>query len=135
MVPGPGVASDPRVPQNRTRMEYSECNSIPRTAGNIKGMSAICVSALTLMLATAQEQVGPQPKVVDPGPPPSDAIVLFGGKDLSEWVHKNGQPARWIIQNEAMVCKSGSGDVYSRRKLGSAQIHLESSEPLMPSAN
>jgi hypothetical protein len=96
--------------------------------------TALCVSGMTLMLAAAQEKVGPQPKVVDPGPPPSDAIVLFGGEDLSEWVHKDGRPAQWTVQNEAMVCKSGTGDLYSRRKLASAQIHLEFSEPLMPAA-
>jgi len=97
--------------------------------------NAICISIWALCIASSQERVGPQPPVVDPGPPPSDAVVLFGGKGLSEWVHKDGRPAQWTVQKDAMICKSGSGDVYSRRKLGSAQIHLEFSEPLMPSVN
>ena len=40
----------------------------------------------------------PEPKVIDPGPvggPPSDAIVLFDGKDLSQW---NGGE-KWIIKD------------------------------------
>src|SRR5580698_10295366 len=53
----------------------------------------------------------PQPPVVTPGPfstgaaPPSDAIMLFNGKDLSNWVDTNGQPAPWQITGGAMVAK------------------------------
>ena len=87
--------------------------------------------------AAAQKQNVPQPRVVDPGKPgepPSDAIVLFGGKDLSEWVHRNGSPASWALGNGEMVCKTGTGDILSKRKIGSAQIHVEFSTPNMPKA-
>ena len=82
-------------------------------------------------LACAQE---PQPPVVRPGPPPSDAVVLFDGTGVSEWVHADGSASRWTVDRGALVCNSGSGDLYTRRKLGSAQIHLEFAIPSMPDA-
>lgn len=84
-------------------------------------------------LAVAQD--GPQPRVVDPGQPghaPSDAIVLFSGKDLSEWVHDDGSPAKWNVENGVFICKSGTGDIATKRKFGSAQLHVEFATPYMP---
>ena len=34
-----------------------------------------------------------------PGRPPSDAVVLFDGKDLSKWAHKDGTAAKWKVEN------------------------------------
>jgi hypothetical protein len=86
--------------------------------------------------ATAQEHNdGPQPRVVDPGTAvqaPSDAVVLFNGTDLSHWTVKNGGPARCQVQDGAMACKTGSGDVYSKEKFRSAQLHIEFAIPNMP---
>jgi hypothetical protein len=98
-------------------------------------MHSIC--AILLLAGTCLAQDGPQPRVVDPGKsgqPPSDAIVLFDGKDLSEWVHANGQPAQWPVENGIAICKSGTGDIYSKRKISSAQIHVEFATPNMPQA-
>ena len=86
-------------------------------------------------VAASQEQ--PQPRVVDPGKPgqaPSDAVVLFDGTNLSEWIHKNGKPASWAVEKGVIVCKSGTGDILTKRKIGSAQIHVEFSTPNMPQA-
>src|SRR5450631_2584758 len=86
--------------------------------------------------ATAQEHNdGPQPRIVDPGTAaqaPSDAVVLFNGTDLSHWTVKNGGPARCQVQDGAMACKTGSGDVYSKEKFRSAQLHIEFAIPNMP---
>ena len=92
---------------------------------------------LALAVAAACAQEGPQPRVVDPGGPskaPSDAVVLFDGKDLSEWVHQDGRPAQWPVENGVITCKSGTGDIYSKRKIASAQIHVEFATPNMPQA-
>ena len=73
-----------------------------------------------------------QPPVVDPGPPgtaPSDAIVLFNGRDLSQWVHADGKPATWAVENGAIVCKTGTGDIHTKQKFSSAQIHIEFATP------
>jgi hypothetical protein len=98
-------------------------------------LAAIVMVAVSACLA----QTEPQPPVVTPGArpgaPPSDAIVLFDGTNLSEWVHRDGQPAKWALKDGAMVCSSGTGDVYSKRKIGSAQIHVEFAVPNMPNAH
>ncbi|MBL8238769.1 MAG: DUF1080 domain-containing protein [Bryobacterales bacterium] len=78
-----------------------------------------------------------QPTVVNPGgegKAPSDAIVLFDGSNVDEWVHKDKRPAEWTVSDGVLVCKSGTGDILTKRAFGSAQIHLEFSTPSMPEA-
>ncbi len=73
--------------------------------------------------------------MVDPGGPekaPSDAVVLFDGKDLASWMMADGRPAGWTVEQGAIVCRTGAGDIYSRVKFRSAQIHLEFNIPSMP---
>jgi hypothetical protein len=83
-------------------------------------------------IVAAQDRQLPQPRVVNPGPPPSDAVVLFDGKDLSHFVRRDGQPARCTVAEGAIVCRTGDGDLYSTEKFRSAQIHLEFAPPYMP---
>jgi Domain of Unknown Function (DUF1080) len=69
----------------------------------------------------------PKPAIIKPGAtdsaPPSDAIVLFDGKDLSAW--ENGD--RWKVEDGTMVC--GKGVVTSKQKFGDCQVHIEWSAP------
>jgi hypothetical protein len=85
----------------------------------------------------------PQPAVVTPGTPsqaPSDAIVLFDGKDLSEWATRDGGLTGWTVRDGVILTtarraspeQKKSWDLLSKRKFGSAQIHLEYNIPLMP---
>ena len=83
----------------------------------------------------------PQPRAVDPGPPggpPSDAIVLFDGKDLSQWTSRDGAPLRWRVEGGAIVSGSvtkepgKTQDLISKQRFGSAQIHVEFAVPYMP---
>lgn len=72
----------------------------------------------------------PAPTVVTPGEcgaPPSDAIVLFDGKDLSAWT-SGGKPAGWAVEGGAMVV-NGSGGIETVRKFGDMQLHLEWASP------
>jgi hypothetical protein len=82
---------------------------------------------------------GPQPTVVTPGDlpglAPSDAIVLFDGNGSAEWVYADGRASEWPIVDGALACKSGTGNIYTRRKFGDAQIHVEFSTPLMAQAH
>jgi hypothetical protein len=78
----------------------------------------------------------PKPRVVTPGAqpgmPPSDAVVLFDGKDLSKWMvaTKGGlQPANWTVANGYMEVKPGAGTLVSKDKFGDAQIHIEWASP------
>lgn len=61
-----------------------------------------------------------------PGAPPSDAIVLFDGTDLEAWVDaEDGSPASWIVSDGVMTVNKSTGDIRTRRRFGSYQIHLE----------
>lgn len=71
----------------------------------------------------------PEPRAVDPGndaTPPSDAIILFDGKNLDEWQSaKSEGEAKWLIENGAMTVVPGTGDIKTKRSFGDIQLHLE----------
>lgn len=72
----------------------------------------------------------PAPPVVtpgaQPGAPPSDAVVLFDGRDLSHWVNTSDKrPAGWTVREGAMVVKLATGNIETRRTFGSYQLHIE----------
>jgi Domain of Unknown Function (DUF1080) len=83
----------------------------------------------------------PQPPIVTPGAsfsenaaPPSDAIVLFDGKDLSQWVDKKtGGPVFWTVENGVAV--SAKGDIQTTNQFGDIQLHLEFKEPTPPNGD
>ncbi len=68
-----------------------------------------------------------------PGRPPSDAIVLFDGKDLSQWAaHFRGGrtgPAAWKVENGYMEVVPGTGDIITKEKFGDVQLHVEWAAP------
>jgi len=72
----------------------------------------------------------PQPKVITPGnqataSAPSDAIVLFDGKDLSQWQSPNGGEAGWRVHDGVMTVDKQKGDIQTRQNFGSYQLHIE----------
>ena len=62
---------------------------------------------------------------------PSDAIILFDGSNLDEWVHINPETAAsWNINADgSMTVKPGSGDIKTKQLFGSIQFHIEWSAP------
>ena len=80
----------------------------------------------------------PQPPVVTPpkpstqqnaGTPPSDAVVVFDGTDLSQWEDKSGAPAQWKLESDYMEVVPGSGDIRTRQNFGDGQWHIEWAAP------
>lgn len=72
----------------------------------------------------------PQPKIVTPGDiktnsAPSDAIVLFDGKDLSAWENTKGEPAQWIVHDGVFTVNKKAGDIQTKQKFDSYQLHIE----------
>jgi Domain of Unknown Function (DUF1080) len=65
----------------------------------------------------------------EPGQAPSDAVILFDGKDLSHWRGRRGRPAEWTVENGAMVIKPGAGEITSTEEFGDCQLHLEFASP------
>ncbi len=81
----------------------------------------------------------PHPPVVTPGAtpgaPPSDAIVLFDGKDLSKWAsHERpggGPPvdAKWKVGDGYFEVAPGTGELFTRDKFADCQLHIEWASP------
>ena len=72
----------------------------------------------------------PVPPVVTPGrtnaDAPSDAIVLFDGHSLSEWVStKDGSTARWTVADGIITVLKSAGDIRTKRTFSNYQLHIE----------
>jgi 3-keto-disaccharide hydrolase len=114
-----------------------------------KGIARLCVVTSVFFGCfgvSAQEQTKwkrndvnrPAPTVVDPGTPstadaagrpPSDAVVLFDGEDLSKWSQKDGSPAKWKVGNGYLEVVPKTGYIYTRQAFGDCQLHVEFAEP------
>ncbi len=91
--------------------------------------AAAVVACLAFFLTTnawAEEYLSgiewAKPKVIDPGPPggpPSDAVVLFDGKDMSRW----NNAENWKVSDGYVT--SGEGQVTSKDVFGDCQVHIE----------
>lgn len=64
-----------------------------------------------------------------PGKAPSDAVVLFDGKDLSKWVNGKGEAAQWKVENGYMEV-NGTGSIKTKDGFGSCQLHVEWASPI-----
>ncbi len=67
-----------------------------------------------------------------PGRPPSDATVLFDGKNLSPWVAMDGSPTKWVVHDGALECVPGSGYARTQQSFGDCQLHIEWATPTPP---
>jgi len=72
----------------------------------------------------------PIPKVVIPGKTysdaPSDAIVLFNGTNMNEWVStKDKTPAQWVVANGVATVNKASGNIETKRTFKNFQLHIE----------
>ncbi|WP_202907557.1 family 16 glycoside hydrolase [Mariniblastus fucicola] len=89
----------------------------------------------------AHDKNRPQPKVVDPGEAtlpasvPSDAVVIFGGEDLSNFDGPNGKEPKWVVKDGVMESVAGAGFVYTKEKFGDCQIHIEWASPTTVKGN
>lgn len=87
--------------------------------------------------ALAQDKMKPEDtEVWEPVPPvvetplnqaPSDAIVLFDGKDLNAWQSQRnlGQPAAWLVAGGTFTVNKEAGNIVTKESFGNYQLHLE----------
>jgi hypothetical protein len=85
----------------------------------------------------ATEVWSPVPRKVTPGAsagaPPSDAIVLFDGRNLDAWQSaKSGSAAQWRVDQGELVIAPGTGDIQTKAAFGDVQLHVEWSVPALP---
>lgn len=103
-------------------------------------MRALAPVALVVLAssALAQNPMKPQdtevwtpvPRIITPaktdGLPPSDALVLFDGRNLDEWVSaKDGSAAKWTVADGIVTVNKKSGDIKTRRTFTNYQLHIE----------
>lgn len=106
----------------------------------MKQFLAIALVILNMNVVSAQEMEDPaatevwqpEPEIVAPGemrnaPPPDDAVVLFDGTGLDQWVSVDnaGTPAQWTVSNGTVTVKKGTGNIQTRRSFTDYQLHLE----------
>jgi 3-keto-disaccharide hydrolase len=77
-------------------------------------------------------QAGTSSTQETPGRAPSDAVVLFDGKDLSSWAGADGQPAKWKVADGYMEVAAHTGYIHTRQPFGDCQLHVEFAEPVPP---
>src|SRR5262245_46547947 len=106
---------------------------------NAKIATAILAAVEAIATAGAQgtrqrpeetEVYKPVPSRVTPGrmdsDAPSDAISLFDGRTLSEWVStKDHSPARWDVHDGIVTVRKGAGNIETKRAFTNYQLHLE----------
>jgi hypothetical protein len=76
------------------------------------------------------EYYSPVPPVITPGgapgDAPSDAIILFDGKNLDQWINtKDSTPAKWILADKVMTVNKNTGDIQTRATFTDYQLHIE----------
>jgi hypothetical protein len=101
-----------------------------------KVLLATCCLFITLSLLAqtdpkATEVWEPVPKVITPGKtpqdPPSDAIILFDGKNLDAWrsVKDTTQAAAWEVADEIMTVNKKAGNIETKQRFMDYQLHIE----------
>ena len=94
---------------------------------------SLLIAGLALCgLLTGYLNAQEEPPVVSPGSkagqPPSDAIVLFNGKDFSQWEKVRGGEVGWKLEDGAMVV-TRSGNIKTKESFGDVQLHIEWAAP------
>jgi hypothetical protein len=108
-------------------------NAIPETAGDdVRGYND--TPQIPGQKWKVHDMDRPRPKKVMPAPyfvepPPSDAIVLFNGKDLSHWgqMGRDGkvQEPKWKVENGYIEIVPRTGRLVTKEKFGDCQLHVE----------
>ena len=66
------------------------------------------------------------------GRAPSDAVVLFDGRDLSAWTGSGQSPAAWKVSDGWFEVTAGKGGITSKESFGDVQVHVEWQSPSPP---
>lgn len=94
------------------------------------------------LAATAQRTTGdptltevwkPVPKIITPGitpqAAPSDAIVLFNGRNVNEWTGTANTTIKWKLEADCMTVTPGTGNITTKKSFGDCQLHIEWRSP------
>jgi hypothetical protein len=111
----------------------------------IRFLALVSVVTLVAGAAVAYSQQKPKPEdtevwtpvptIITPGATcgaaPSDAVVLFDGSNLDQWVSaKDQSPAGWVVHDGVMTVDKKTGNIETKQKFHDYQLHLEWQEPV-----
>jgi hypothetical protein len=101
----------------------------------------IIIACLIGTVAFAQDENLPKPELTEvwepipkivtpaetPGDAPSDAVILFNGKNLDAWISPKDPsgPAKWTLEDGVITVKKGTGPIRTRQSFMDYQFHLE----------
>jgi hypothetical protein len=98
-------------------------------------ITSLLVAGIQMTYAQAKHEdtefYTPVPKTVSPGrlpgQAPSDAIILFDGKNLDQWVMTDdrSQPAKWTVANGVLTVDKKTGNIETKQSFGNYQLHIE----------
>ncbi|MBA7574972.1 hypothetical protein ES708_16788 [subsurface metagenome] len=100
----------------------------------IKKNFLVLTLSFSMLLLNAQndpkttELWEPVPPKVNPGEngaPPSDAIILFDGKDSLKFESVNGAEVKWKVENGYMTVVPKTGNIKTKQGFGDCQLHIE----------
>jgi hypothetical protein len=95
----------------------------------IKFAMSCAVISITLLAVRAR---GDESVSAPDAKPPANAIVLFDGKDTSQWqMRKDGGPCEWKIMDDGCM-ESAVGDIVTKQKFQDFKVHVEFWIPSMP---
>jgi hypothetical protein len=102
-------------------------------AGALSVVAATNAAAQTVTDWPPHDLSRPRPPAVTPRggvftPPPPDAIVLFGGRDLAAWRAGDGPPG-WSVRDGYAEVTAGEGQIATRQEFGDVQLHIEWAVP------
>jgi len=117
---GPGSCS-------MSRMMMNPLNFRARLARPTCVVLGFCCAVIVALAAdSAREPVAVVAGAA--GGPPSDAVVLFDGKDLSKWRGEKGGAAQWVVAGGCATV-NGTGSIFTKEEFGDVQLHLEWASP------
>jgi hypothetical protein len=115
--------------QGITNMKLSLWQKRPVQLLTLAGIG-VAIACANLRAADAAK-TDPEPPVIDPGPiggPPSDAIVLFDGKDLSKFRGQRSDEPKWKLE-EGVMETTPEGGIFSKLEFSDCQLHVEWAAP------
>jgi hypothetical protein len=92
----------------------------------LTGCAGVKVKEMNVVSEVKEPTV--EPRIINPDPVPSDAIVLFDGKDLAKWEGQNRGEAKWVVKDGAVIV-NGTGDIQTKESFGDCQLHIEWATP------
>lgn len=121
------MAQEQKAEPNRYPVGYTDTPYLPGGKWRVHDPDRPHPRIVTPGTYSTQEQ---------PGQPPSDAVVLFDGTDLSKWQAEGvgpdkGKtvPAQWKVENGYFEVAPNTGSVFTKEKFGDVQIHIEWTSP------